>query len=360
MSTDSLKHLDWDANVFRLIQKASRSLVQSGARREACAGEISQLKLHLSRLPTSGFASGDIEIVNDGAEIEKTLIRPSDTEITLWLNEVRFYLEFRDLLSCEELYIPKLKGMQVDNRAKVRITLEYIKDINIIRRLEDKVRVAQAFGRLSAYASQLGCHRKNWLRRRRELEDSDFSSFKNANGLLLALGTEKEMEVFRDFFAERTAIRALRDRGIPTLCHGDASHSNILRRSSPSDGFVALDWARVRAGMIGDDLFRLIHPWLTMRSDVATQEEDAEIENLILGHYIEAVAAVLPAAEHEQIITCYQIRSVTLGIIIASAYSSWLRATKQDSIRQIRMHRIRCLYRLLADRAAHILKVARS
>lgn len=64
MSTDSLRYLDRDANVFRLIQKASRSLVQSGARREACAGEISQLKLHRSR----GFATGGLEIVNDGAK----------------------------------------------------------------------------------------------------------------------------------------------------------------------------------------------------------------------------------------------------------------------------------------------------
>ena len=101
MSTDSLKYLDRDANVFRLIQKASRSLVQSGARREACAGEISQLKLHLPRLWTSGFASGDIEIVNDGAEIEKTLIRPSDTDITLWLNEARFYLGPVDIRGCD-------------------------------------------------------------------------------------------------------------------------------------------------------------------------------------------------------------------------------------------------------------------
>ena len=97
MSTDSLKYLDRDANVFRLIQKASRSLVQSGARREACAGETSQLKLHRSR----GFATGSLEIGNGEAEIEKTLIRPSDTRFGIWLNEARFYLGPVDIWGCD-------------------------------------------------------------------------------------------------------------------------------------------------------------------------------------------------------------------------------------------------------------------
>lgn len=343
---------DWDINAFQHVAELSASF----------GGRSSEQHEQPSLQPykSQGFATGGVVVVDKGRGIEKTLVRPEKNGLKLWLNEARFYIELRDKISRDELYIPKLLNLRVIDRTTVKLTLEYMAGCPHITTLESRARFASAFGNLAGRMHNLGHHHSSWLPKTRGIGPvSSFTTgISTARKLLLSIDAGGAWRLIEKFIGNADPVRELYFSGIPTLCHGDAGHLNLMEGPSPSQSYIVIDWARVCSGMIGDDLARVIYPWLVTNNQTSTADEIVELEAQFLSRYTDGASSEVPDLDVTKINWCFQIQLVVLAISFARTYSAWLKKTKNETVRRTRVEQVRNFYRLVATRAARLMEFA--
>jgi hypothetical protein len=90
---------------------------------------------------------------------------------------------------------------------------------------------------------------------------------------------------------ERTRLLALLDRLPKTLCHHDAFRRNLFARVGPDGGdeTVAIDWARMGVGVIGEELRPLFAN--SLRFFTVEIGRIAEMDALIFAGYVDGLSA---------------------------------------------------------------------
>lgn len=296
-----------------------------------------------------GFATGALSAVGPGV-IEKTIVRPPHDDADLWKNEVRFYSEFGREFDLAVVRVPRFLGVEEVDDTTLRLRIEHIEDCRPVVRKSARVRLVEGFGALAGVAHVNRLERAVWLPRQGGVGPTARLPSK-AEIVLRLLGEvgARCWPSFESFLAASPAVNRAYRSCTPTLGHGDASYGNVLAISG-SERFVALDWARVNSGMIGDDLCRLIYPWL-----ITTITEDIpRIEGELVDHYIAGVLSVAPTVDPRLIVRAYEIRSVVLSIGIAAMLHGWLDGAGNSAERAGRSRRVRSYYELMARRALNI------
>ena len=298
---------------------------------------------------SEGFASGGFALLDNKTILEKTIVRPTYGPDKHWRNEARFYSSLSQHLSVGGIYIPEFYGLVVVNESTIKLRLRYVEGCSPVVAPSDRERLCFRFGVKGATANVMRLYRTDWLPVSGGIGLTDSHPLvRDARSLMEEVRSDG-WPVFQLFLDKVPEIRKLYLKGIPTLCHGDASRYNILVQAN-SERFFVIDWARVHSGMIGDDLCRLVYPAIVFFDDDYVDEA----ESCMVDRYIEGVQSVMPADRHS-IITAFKIRAVALALSIADFLREEIAEAADEPMRKLKTERLRAYYEKMARHASDIL-----
>ena len=293
-----------------------------------------------------------------GSTVEKVVARPADNE-PAWLSEALFYAELRDRLSLPGLHIPELHHLKVPGRDMVALYLEHVEGAEPIRRHRGRKHAAWIFGQLAGRAHAERLYETGWLPQ---------ATGVGAGGALVTRllpralelvgmlfdGAERERvaAALQQYFEDAPVLEAMYHQCQPTLAHGDANHENV--RGPDGDGpvdVVVVDWPRVHHGRIGDDLARIVMPWLVLESGERTEEALRELETSLVDLYRHGAEKHAASVDAASLRYAYELHSVRTTVALAPYL---IQALQRRWRTRKRLDALRGWFAILAERAGSL------
>jgi len=287
--------------------------------------------------------------------IEKQLTARPGALAELWLDEALFSERLRDRLELKRIRIPRRVSIEVIDRREVRLYLEHVDGYRPMRGLDERLGASRAFSELAVRSREKRLHEQAWLHRSVGVGHAAPQRAFHDLLSLIGMGKRKARMIeatIQDFYDHRSKLNAQYQECVPTLTHGDANYLNVLA-SDASDEFLVVDWARVGSGMVGDDLARLVLPWIVTHGGAREPEELLALE----AEFVDAYSAGFSSAASAQILFSYQLKSVTLAIGIARTLMNWRAGVQASGDRKDVDAALHSLATVVADRAARLADV---
>lgn len=288
-----------------------------------------------------------------GTVIVKTIAWPAAENRRELPPEARFYQELGPRVAVEHLRIPALYAVNRAAAGHTQLFIEHLSELGAIDTLDGMCRAARIMGGFAGHCHAARLYEADWLPRG-SLTRSPRQIVALEQLLTgLAVGEDERadiLETYRRLLDRMADLDAAHARELPTLCHGDLFRQNLL---AWRDGFAVIDWEKVHAGRIGDDLGKLAFQWTRAGIPQAEASEDK-----LIAAYIEGAAPFVSSGAAESICRVYRARSVFTNLGKARVHWRWASKAPNPAIRRRRMNLLVQHCRRMALRAQEVLRRA--
>ena len=281
--------------------------------------------------------------------VEKALLVAEDSKFVL--NELKFYVYLGEFVSgIDGLRCPRSLAVRVDEASStVTLRMSFESGSHVIRSQDEKLNAVRAFARFASAEPPGAENGLDWVPKRSNGfgHPSALPSVQNLDRLLTELGANDVVADIAELYQAPRAAQSAYTASPRVLCHGDANHENI-RACADGTTTLAVDWARIRWGSVGEDAARLAQPWLIFESEGNVAEVAETLKRSFMSEL---------SPEHsryaDEIRGCYEVRTVAASVALAAHYGTWIKGCKDDALREYRALRV-------VDWLSYVSRLARS